>query len=168
LLSYNFFPQVFDFFDSRLVEYFLDPDVVSRDLEDADSSGGNRAYLLKAVIDFTSHNPLTGAGYLGVWVAFGDQSGSAHNQYLDVLFRTGFPGFLAYCYLLYVIGRFLYRNERGLFWGFVSILSYGIFHETFKESHGTFVLAFFLGMMSKKQHQRCVPQKDIAALSPVG
>jgi O-antigen ligase len=149
VLLYELLPLAFNFFDARLVEYLLDPQAISEDLGNPQSTGGNRVFLLRDILDFTLHNPLTGSGYLGVWVAYGYQSGSAHSQYTDVLFRTGIVGFLAYGYVLFLLGRHLYRSDRSLFWGFLAVIVYGMFNETFKESHGTFVLAFFLGMMSQ-------------------
>jgi O-antigen ligase len=95
------------------------------------------------------HNPLTGSGYLGVWIFEDDLFGSAHNQYADVLFRTGLFGFIAYLYMLYLLLRYLFTKDRALFWGLVSVLIYSLLHETFKESQGEFVLAILLGMMSQ-------------------
>jgi hypothetical protein len=37
----------------------------------------------------------------------------------------------------------------GLFWGYIGVIIYGFFHETFKESHGGFILAFLIGMLNK-------------------
>jgi O-antigen ligase len=104
---------------------------------------------------------VTGSGYLGVWTLFQGFAGSAHNQYADVLFRTGVVGFTAYCFLLFLIGLYLRRRDRGLFWGFLGIVFYGVFHETFKESQGAFVLTFLLGMTA--QAPRAVVRKIPAA-----
>lgn len=150
-LLYTFVPLAFTFFDERLFSLLSDPDGVSEDIGNVQSTGGTRVFLLRTILDFTLTNPLTGAGYLGVWIlpVLANISGSAHSQYMDVLFRTGFIGFVAYVYLLLLLAKQLYKNERSLFWGLVAILAYGLFHETFKESQGGFVLAFLLGMMSK-------------------
>ena len=78
---------------------------------------------------------------------FDDLKCSAHNQYGDVLFRTGFIGLFLYLYLLYKVFIHLKNNHRDLFYGYISILVYGFFHETFKMSQGAFILAFVLGMM---------------------
>ena len=82
---------------------------------------------------------------------FEDQSGSAHNQYTDILFRTGMLGMAAYLYLLFKLFFFLFKTDPGLFWGFVGMLIYGVFHETFKESHGGFIFAFLLGMLGQNK-----------------
>jgi len=107
--------------------------------------------MMKMIVEFVLHNPLTGSGYLGSWILFDDLSGSAHNQYLDVLFRTGIVGFFAYLWLLYRLLRFLKHNEPSLFFGVVGVLIYGLFHETFKLSQGAFILSFMLGMMVQKR-----------------
>jgi O-antigen ligase len=103
------------------------------------------------IAEFVLQNPLTGSGYLGSWIMIDSLSGSAHNQYLDVFFRTGIIGFCCYLWLLYRLLRFLKFNEPSLFWGFVGVLIYGLFHETFKLSQGAFILSFLLGMMVQKR-----------------
>lgn len=148
---YTFLPSAFDYFNQYLILYALDPEAVAQDFGDSESSGGYRVHLIATVIDYIVHNPLTGSGYLGVWV-LGDDLGSAHNQYLDVLFRTGILGFLAYIYLLYLLMRYLYVYYADFFWGVAGILIYGIFHETFKLPIGGFIFAFLLGMLA--QHLR--------------
>ena len=154
------FPLTYDFFESRIVEFAMDPGAVSEDLEE-EGSAGTRLAILRRVIDYVASNPVTGSGYLGVWTLFQGFAGSAHNQYADVLFRTGVVGFTAYCFLLFLIGLYLRRRDRGLFWGFLGIVFYGVFHETFKESQGAFVLTFLLGMTA--QAPRAVVRKIPAA-----
>lgn len=146
----TFFPVTFEFFRVRLIERFLDPSIMS-DLADFETSEGTRIYLWENTVEFVLRNPLTGSGYLGVWAfpVFSDISGSAHSHYLDVLFRVGILGFLIHMYLLYRTGRSLLIYP-GLYWGFIGVLIYGLFHETFKESHGGFVLAFLFAIMSQR------------------
>jgi len=149
---YAVVPLAFVFFYERLFSFLSDSSALNQDLADVYSSGGTRIFLLRVILEFVSANPWTGSGFLGVWVLpglGGDFVGSAHNQYADVFFRTGFMGLLAYGYLLFLLLKFLYTNERSLFWGFFAVLTYGMFHETFKESQGGFVLAFLLGMMAQ-------------------
>lgn len=151
-LLYSLLPLAFDFFGTRLFFFLGDSAAVEEDLGNMYSTGGTRVFLLQEILKFALDNPVTGSGYLGVWILpglGGDFVASAHNQYADVLFRTGFAGFLVYVYLLFLLLKYLYRNERALFWGFVAALSYGMSHETFKESQGGFVLAFLLGMLSQ-------------------
>jgi O-antigen ligase len=89
---------------------------------------------------------LTGSVYLGTWASKSVNAGSAHSQYMDILFRTGFLGFFLYMYLICKTFLFLRKEDKGLFLGIFGVLVYGLFHETFKESHGAFVLAFVVGM----------------------
>ncbi len=144
---YANFQLAFDFYGERLFSSSLANGEDAYDFKDKDASEGYRIYILQKIIDFIIFNPLTGSGYLGVWILFDDLSGSAHNQYLDVLFRTGLLGFMAYIYLLICLLKSFRIREPGLFWGLLGIMIYGIVHETFKLSHGSFILAFMLGMM---------------------
>lgn len=149
VLLYQLVPVTFNFFDERLFSHLSDSGAIRDDIGNPESSGGTRVLITGKILDFVVHNPLTGSGFLGVWILENNLFRSAHNQFLDVLFRTGLFGFFAYLYLLFLLIRYLKRNEPGLFWGLVSILIYGMFHETFKESHGGFVLAFLLGMTAQ-------------------
>jgi O-antigen ligase len=146
----RFVPGPVGFFEERF-QFFLNEDALGKSLENPQSSEGGRVFLVEQVLDFVQTNPFTGSGYLGVWILFDDGSGSTHNQYTDVLFRTGPLGLAAYLYLLVALLRYLFANERALFWGIVGVLIYGLFHETFKESQGAFVLAFLLGLMSQRR-----------------
>ena len=117
-----------------------------------ESSEGYRLYMLQRVLELVLENPLTGSGYLGIWVLFDDMSGTTHNQYSDILFRVGIFGFAAFMFLLFKLFKFLSKNYQDLFIGFVSVLAVSLFHETFKLSQGSFILAFLLGMMAT-QHR---------------
>lgn len=111
------------------------------------SSEGFRVFILGKILKYVTYNPLTGSGFLGCWIMFDDLKCSAHNQYSDVLFRTGFIGFSFYVYILFQIYKYLRDNYIDLFYGFIGIIVYGFFHETFKLSQGGFILAFLLGAM---------------------
>jgi O-antigen ligase len=141
------FPVLFEFFDVRLFSFFSGNGKETVDLVDSDSSEGFRVFLFYTAVEFVSNNPFTGSGFLGIWVLFNDLSGSAHNQYLDIFFRTGYLGFFAYMYLLYWILEYLFKKDRSLFWGVFGIVVYGLFHETFKLSQGAFIFSFLLGMV---------------------
>lgn len=147
------FPILVEFFNVRLFSFFLGIGEETVDLSDSDSSEGFRIFLFLKAVEFVTYNPFTGSGFLGIWVLFDDLSGSAHNQYLDVFFRTGIFGFLAYMYLLFKILNYLYMNDRSLFWGSLGILIYGLFHETFKLSQGAFIFSFLLGMTGSRKMQ---------------
>ena len=148
----TYFPVVFQFFDTRLLQLVMNRSEVAGHLSSSTSSEGARLTVWAAIMEFVLRNPLTGAGFLGVWIISGeDTSGlaSAHNQYMDIIFRTGLTGFLCYLTLLVLISRQLWRRrDMGLFTGFMSVLLYGMFHETFKESQGGFLLAFMIGMLA--------------------
>lgn len=149
----SLFPIVFEFFDARLFEYFRDSDAAFQNLSDRETSEGTRIYIWESVINYVAVHPLTGTGYLGVWTLnlFGSDSiGSAHNQYMDILLRVGVPGFVAYVCLLYWIGKTLRARGDDLFTGYIGVIAYGCFHETFKESQGGFVLAFLLGIAAQQ------------------
>jgi O-antigen ligase len=141
-------PLAFAFFDERLFTFFANGGL-GGGLSDQTSSEGARLFLAQQIFEFVNRNPLTGSGYLGVWILPGINIGSAHNQFTDVLFRTGYVGFLAYCFLLIRTLDHFARERQPFFWGFVGILVYGMFHETFKESQGGFILAFSFGMLAE-------------------
>jgi O-antigen ligase len=162
-----FVPLAFEFFEARLYERLLDAQEVQEDLADPNVSEGKRLVFLRTIIEFVMRNPLTGSGFLGIW-SITDVIGSAHNQYADVLLRTGIVGFAVYMLLLAFLGRHLYRTERDLFWGYVAVLSYGLFHETFKESQGAFVLAFMLGMLSQSTRAIRARSGSAAGAPPTG
>ena len=115
------------------------------------SSEGFRVYLLGKILDYVSLTPLIGSGFLGCWIIFNDMVCSAHNQYADVFFRVGFIGFFFYILILFKVFKYLKEQHLDLFYGFLSILIYGFFHETFKLSHGAFILAFMIGMMYSRK-----------------
>lgn len=138
-------PIIFDFFSVRLFEYIASG-ASSDALADPETSDGTRIFIWSNIIDFVLHNPITGAGFLGVWVLnlFDGFSGSSHSQYFDALFRLGPILFLGYMYFILRMLKQFKGIEPGLFVGLVGILVFGLFNETFKESHGTFILAILL------------------------
>jgi O-antigen ligase len=144
-------PSAIDFYWERLFSLETSSGAAVYDFKNPEASEGFRVFMMKIISEFVFYNPFTGSGYLGSWILFDDLSGSAHNQYLDVLFRTGVIGFGAYLWLLYRLLRFLRVNEPSLFWGVIGVLIYGLFHETFKLSQGAFILSFMLGMMVQKR-----------------
>lgn len=111
-------------------------------------SEGTRMVLWSLIFDYVNQHPILGSRYLGTWTLEGAPTGSAHNQLFDVLLRTGWPGLAIYVLLIIRLLFCLYRVDRGLFWGLVSTLIFGTFHETFKESQGAFMLAFIMGVLA--------------------
>ena len=130
----------------------LKSNVVMLRLKDDTSSIGYRFSMHKKVFSKTLENPLTGSAFLGVWSMFENREGSAHSQYLDILFRVGVVAFIAYLFFLYKITRFLYIKEVGLFFGFISFLAIGTFHETIKLSQGGFIFSFLFAMWAQQKY----------------
>ena len=124
--------------------------VVILDYQDKGTSIGYRRYMTEIVLGHVSENPLIGSSFQGVWTLFKNKEGSAHSQYLDTLFRTGVIGFIVYILFLFKIGNFLFATDRGMFIGFIGILLYGLFHETFKLSQGAFILAFLFALYNQR------------------
>ena len=150
LLLYLTLPEVFEFYFQNLFSLTQPTGLPTFVLaSNPATSEGFRMSMFLLVMEFISNNPFTGTGYLGVWILSESHSGSAHVQMLDVLLRTGILGFIAYVFLIYKLLRSLYERESGLFWGLIGILVYGVFHETFKDSQGGFILAFLMGMMGQ-------------------
>jgi O-antigen ligase len=117
LILFWLFPVAFQFFDVRLLSFLTNEGDVVTALNSRESSEGARVYIAMNVIEFVIRNPFTGSGYLGVWTIPGLPAGSAHGQYMDVLFRTGPIGFLCYLSIFYAVLRYLRRGQEALFWG---------------------------------------------------
>lgn len=140
-----FFPVIIDFFNVRLIGALLDG-TLSSNLSQSGTSEGIRVRILFGIFDYLSTSFIWGTGYLGIWIIPEIGAGSAHNQLADTLLRTGLIGFTVYLLLLKKIISVLYKFDQGLFWGFVGVLIYGLFHETFKEAQGAFIISFLVGM----------------------
>lgn len=158
-----FLPTTFDFFAERLFQ----ADKTLAEAANPESSAGVRVELAKMILRYAGEHPLTGSGYLGVWVLPDTPEGanSAHNQFTDVLFRTGVLGLAMYLYLLARTVRYLHREHPALCWGLVSTLIFCFFHDIFKESGGAFVLAFLFGLLAQElrhsTRQRKILRPDV-------
>ena len=126
-------------------------------MKDKGTSIGYRVFMHEKVFDQTYNNPLIGSAFLGVWTLFEDKAGSAHSQYLDMLFRVGVISFIVYLLFIFKVTLFLYKKEIGLFFGFIGFLFFGMFHETIKLSQGGFIFAFLFAMWAQRQY----PLRDI-------
>lgn len=131
----------------RFIALFFGHNIVE-EAQNSDASAGIRFIIWSKILDFVANNPLTGSGFLGVWTIYTD-IGSSHNQYMDILLRTGIVYFFIFILVLINLVYFLYKYERYMFYGFMGFIIYGLFHETFKESQGAFVLAFLFGWMAQ-------------------
>ena len=138
------------FFYERIIgRLFLNAE--EYDVTDDANSEGFRFQVWKAIFQLVSDHPFIGSSYLGSYVLKDVAVGSAHNQYLDILLRTGLLGFFSYLVLVYKLVIFLYKKFRVYFWGFIGILLYGFFHETFKETQGAFILTFLIGLYANEK-----------------
>ena len=97
------------------------------------------------IYEFFLEHPITGSSFSGLYLLFDEYGGvaSTHNQYTDVLLRTGLIGFSLYMWLIVRMTRW-YRRERGVFFGLIAVLAFGLFHETFKLGYGGFIFGFLL------------------------
>ncbi len=139
------------FFNTVFFSILFDKGLDGFDLSSAVSSEGYRLYMFEKIMKFVLINPFTGSGYLGVWILFDNLAGSAHNQYTDVLFRVGVFGFIIYILLIKRVASYLFEHDKSLFFGFIGVLFYGLFHETFRLGQGGFLLAFLLALAFQKK-----------------
>ena len=151
---YEYIALPFEYFADKLFTLRSSDGSANFNLVNAASSSGYRIFLIKSIIEYVASSPLFGSGYLGIWIILDDGIGSAHGQFNDVLFRTGIVGLFIYLYILQNLGSYLYKVDLGLFLGFIGVLVFGLFHETFKVSHGAFVLAFLIGMWATHLRNR--------------
>jgi hypothetical protein len=134
------------FIDARMIAPALSGQLLSSFLSlNYSSSEGARAYLTALIFDYLAEHPWMGSNYAGLYLLYDELNGAAatHNQLTDVLLRTGVIGFALYMWLTFRILQF-FRNDKGVFFGLVAILIYGMFHETFKLGHGAFIFGFLL------------------------
>ena len=149
-IMFYFFPVLLDFFYERIIgRLLLKSD--NYEITDSENSEGFRLQVWKSILTLVLKNPLTGSSYLGSYILKDVVVGSAHNQYFDILLRTGFLGFGAYLVLIVKLLKFLFNKKRIFFWAFVSVLMYGFFHETFKETQGAFILTFIIALYSNEK-----------------
>jgi hypothetical protein len=137
--------QFWYFFDVQLFGKFASGEMLSEATSSPTSSEGMRVYLFKQILEYVSLHPLFGSSFSGLYLLFKEYGGSmsAHNQYTDVLLRTGLIGFGLYCYLIAELIQY-FRKHEGIFFGFIAVLIYGLMHETFKIGYGAFIFGFLL------------------------
>jgi O-antigen ligase len=127
--------------------------------ENPNSSEGYRYKLNLQILDYVSSNPFFGSNFKGLYLIFDEYQGgqSAHNQYLDIFLRTGLFGGIIWLFLLVKIFRFC-KYDESLQTGLVSVLIFGLVHETFKLSQGSFIfgmlLSFYYMRFFKDQEKR--------------
>jgi len=148
-----------DFYMTRITNQIITPLLSSNMIETMAnnplSSEGYRYNLYRKVLEYISANPFFGSSYKGLYLIFEEYNGvaSTHNQYLDVFLRVGLFGGTLWLLLLVKILRFC-RHDESLLTGFVVILIYGLVHETFKLSHGSFIFGMLLSFSYLRLPQR--------------
>lgn len=136
-----------DFYRVRLVDGVLNGSILKETESNPVSSGGFRYHLLTHIYEYLSAHPFFGSKYQGLYLLYDEYKGgmSSHNQYADVFLRTGFLGGALWLYLLYRVFRF-FRHDNALRIGLFSVLVFGLFQETFKLSHGSFIFGVLLSL----------------------
>ena len=122
------------------------PQSIQSEISNSNSSIGYRLEVWHTILRDVADNPLLGSGFGGIWMLLENNSGSAHSQYLDVLYRVGIVGFVLYISMLYFCVKNIKQIDDGIFIGLIGVLAIGVFHETFKLSQGAFVLSFIYAL----------------------
>jgi hypothetical protein len=86
-----------------------------------------------------------GSGFAGPHL-YDQEIGSAHSQYVDVLFRTGPVGLILYLGLCVLLLRRAYRHSPELAGGLLGWMIFGVFHETTKYPYGAFLFFALLSL----------------------
>lgn len=141
------FPTAMYFYDQTLFSLTTDNGSKSYDFNDPNASEGYRMVLWGKILESSLESPWFGSHFLGVWSILDEGgAGSAHSQYFDILFRGGVLGLLIYMSILFGVGSYLFKRDAGLFYGFLAVCVYGLFHTSFKESQGAVILAILIGV----------------------
>ena len=151
--TYLNFRTSINYYVLSLIIPILSGDIINQ-ASNFGSSEGIRIYRLLEIFEYISQHPILGTGFLGIWSISDTGSGSAHNQYGDVLLRVGVIGFAFFIIHITLLTMYLKKHHQDIFWGFFGVLVYGFFHETFKESQGAFVLAFLIGIYAQSLRDR--------------
>ena len=141
-------PMVFMFYVDRLFVLGIESAVSfgAQSSMNPISSEGFRLDIWSTIIEHSNEKPIAGSGFVGVWSLFDSGVGSSHSDFLDVLFRTGYVGFVFYLALLSLMMNVFFKTDIRFFATLIAFLVFGFFHEAFKEAHGRFALAFMLGL----------------------
>lgn len=138
--------EIISFFNERLLEKFMDSGYSS--ISSNSTSEGIRIDTWTKMIEYLKDHFLffTGTGFLGPWILTNIQVASSHNQFLDVFFRSGILGvLLVYIPLTFFLLSKKYLLESKIF--LFVLLFYGLFHESFKETQGAFLLGIILSQI---------------------
>jgi len=115
----------------------------------AEASGNTRLHIWSSLSNLMLEKKMfLGSGFAGPYLFF-PEIGTAHNQYMDVFFRTGPIGLGLYLtlWLTLLIRSFKYAPELGI--ALITWLLFGLLHETTKFSYGAFL---FFALLSLSQN----------------
>ena len=141
-LSYYQFTFVDKLFSGFLYENFS---------SNFQSSEGVRFKIWSDVVIHVLNNPILGNGFLGYWAITQDLSGYSHSDYFDRFLRFGIPLFAMYLYIIFQTLVYLKKNFSSFYYGFISLLIFGIFHEAFALSTGAVILSFLISLYSQRK-----------------
>ena len=137
--------NIISFFNERILERFTGSNY---SISSNTTSEGIRIETWTEMIKFLEDHFLlfTGTGFLGPWILPNIQVASSHNQFMDVLFRSGLLGvLLVYIPLIFFLMSKKYMMEFRIC--LFILIFYGLFHESFKETQGAFLLATVISLI---------------------
>ena len=150
ILIFVYFENFLTLIYRDMFELVYDSDRLFANLNDINSSEGARFSMWSRAFSYLYDNPLFGSGFLGFKILEEDMLGSAHSQYVDIIFRVGIIGFIIWMSLIVKILIFTFKYYNSLFYGIVGTLFYSFFNETFKLSYGGFIFSFLIGIYSNR------------------
>jgi len=117
--------------------------------EGGEASGNIRLMIWSILLNrMVDDRMWFGSGFAGPYL-FDAAIGSAHSQYIDVLYRTGPLGLILYLGLWAVLVRRCFEHSVELGVAMLAWFIYGFFHETTKYSYGAFL---FFSLLSYAWH----------------
>jgi len=165
-IIYIFLYSSFAYYFDRIILIFFNLGTATFDISNPLTSEGYRLRILFIILNVIKENFCCGTGYLGIWslneYEFYQNGtthiiGSAHSQFFDLLLRTGILGFFTFLFMIFRLLKFFYTYKEVYFWCIISMLIYGLFHETFKLSYGCFFLSFIIGIYSNNINKKNEP-----------
>lgn len=147
LFIFAFYEQLYPFYEFFYERLFLRFTDSSYSLTSTTSSEGIRLDTWKAMIEHIFSNfksIMFGTGYLGPWILDNISVNSSHNQFIDILFRTGIIGISTIFLILINASIYLKKTKNKWLIVLVVLVIYGFFHESFKETQGAFLLSIIL------------------------
>ncbi len=122
----------------------------------ADKSAEVRLSYWMSTISVFEKSPLIGTGFGSIHL-YDAHVGSAHNQYLDILLRTGVIGLTIYVFMWFYLMKSYARTEPYILAGLVAMFVYGFFHETTKLTYGALLYFLLLGQAFERKNALRTP-----------